>query len=149
MTIKVATLAERSPALIAELVALWERSVRATHVFLDAAAVAQIKAYVPDALTAVPILVLAYNAQEVVCGFMGVADTKLEMLFLDPAVRGQGIGRQLLAYGMTQYGIESLVVNEQNPQAVGFYEHMGFHVEQRSALDEQGQAYPVLYMRRT
>ncbi|WP_125571687.1 GNAT family N-acetyltransferase [Lacticaseibacillus songhuajiangensis] len=148
MVVKTVALTARSSALIAELVALWERSVRATHPFLDAAVVAQIKAYVPGALTAVPTLVLAYNAQEVVCGFMGVADTKLEMLFLDPAIRGQGIGRRLLSYGMTQYGIKSLVVNEQNPQAVGFYEHMGFHVEQRSALDEQDQAYPVLYMRR-
>ena len=28
------------------------------------------------------------------------------------------------------------------------YEHMGFRVERRSALDEQGNPYPVLYMRR-
>ena len=33
---------------------------------------------------------------------------------------------------------EQVVVNEQNPQAKGFYEHMGFKVYERSEIDEQG-----------
>ena len=39
-------------------------------------------------------------------------------------------------------------MNEQNPQAKGFYEHMGFRVYKRTELDEQGNPYPLLYMRR-
>jgi putative acetyltransferase len=38
-------------------------------------------------------------------------------------------------------------VNEQNPQAKGFYEHMGFQVYKRTDTDEQGNPYPILYMR--
>ncbi len=34
------------------------------------------------------------------------------------------------------------------PQACGFYDHMGFKVESRSELDDQGQPYPVLHLRR-
>ena len=41
---------------------------------------------------------------------------------------------------------ERLAVNEQNPQAKGFYEHMGFHVYKRTGLDEQRNPYPLLYM---
>lgn len=45
-------------------------------------------------------------------------------------------------------GVEHLVtVNEQNPQAVRFYEHMGFEVYKRTACDEQGGPYPLLYMK--
>ena len=33
------------------------------------------------------------------------------------------------------------------PQAKDFYEHMGFKVYQRNELDDQGNPYPVLYMR--
>ena len=33
-------------------------------------------------------------------------------------------------------------------QACGFYDHMGFKVESRSELDDQGQPYPVLHLRR-
>ena len=81
-------------------------------------------------------------------GFMGVEAGRLEMLFLDPAVRGQGLGRRLLTYGIERLGVRELTVNEQNPNAVGFYEHMGFWVCKRSDIDEQGNAYPILYMKR-
>ena len=37
-----------------------------------------------------------------------------------------GFGRRLLEYGAEHYGIREVTVNEQNPQAVGFYEHMGW-----------------------
>ena len=49
---------------------------------------------------------------------------------------------------MESYAVECLAVNEQNPQARGFYEHMGFRVYKRTDLDEQGNPYPLLYMRR-
>lgn len=40
------------------------------------------------------------------------------------------------------------IVNEQNPLAKGFYEHMGFKVYKRTVVDEQGNPYPLLYMNR-
>lgn len=39
------------------------------------------------------------------------------------------------------------VINEQNPHAVGFYEHLGFTTYRRTDLDEEGRPYPLLYMR--
>ena len=48
----------------------------------------------------------------------------------------------------TRCGVERLTVNEQNPAARGFYEHMGFAVYKRTETDEQGGPYPLLYMRR-
>lgn len=58
------------------------------------------------------------------------------------------VARRLLEYGAEHYGIREVTVNEQNPQAVGFYEHMGFVTYQRTGRDEQGGPYPLLYMRR-
>lgn len=40
----------RTPALVQQLVTVWEASVRATHLFLSDAEIMQIKAYVPQAL---------------------------------------------------------------------------------------------------
>ncbi len=37
-------------------------------------------------------------------------------------------------------------VNEQNEQALGFYQHLGFSVIGRSPLDGQGKPYPLLHM---
>lgn len=70
-----------------------------------------------------------------------------ELLFLSPEVRGKGLGKQLLQYGIETYNIQELTVNEQNPQAVGFYEHMGFQTYKRTEYDEEGNPYPLLYMR--
>ena len=79
--------------------------------------------------------------------FMGIDSNRLEMLFLSPEVRGKGLGKQLLQYGIETYNIQELTVNEQNPQAVGFYEHMGFQTYKRTEYDEEGNPYPLLYKR--
>ena len=57
-----------------------------------------------------------------------------------------GIGRRLLEYGVEHYGIREVTVNEQNPQAAGFYERMGFRTAGRDAADPSGRPYPILHM---
>lgn len=39
-------------------------------------------------------------------------------------------------------------VNEQNTQAAGFYRKMGFTAFRRDALDDQGNSFPILRMKR-
>ena len=79
--------------------------------------------------------------------FMGIESEKLEMLFITNNERGKCLGKQLLNYGIENYNVNELIVNEQNPKAKEFYEHMGFKTYKRSEIDEQGNAYPILYMR--
>lgn len=79
---------------------------------------------------------------------MGIQGRKLEMLFIRPDKRGKGLGRKLLQYGMDIYQINELTVNEQNPAARGFYGHLGFEVVKRTESDEQGNPYPLLYMKK-
>lgn len=137
---------DRTPDLIVRLLEVWESSVRATHLFLSDGEIERIKAYVPQALRGVAHLVVAENDAGRPAGFMGVEDGVLEMLFLAPKERGKGLGKRLLRCGIETYGVQRLTVNEQNPQARGFYEHMGFCVYKRTELDEQGGPYPLLYM---
>ena len=137
---------ERTQELTRALVQVWERSVRATHQFLSESEILRIKEYVPQAIGGVAHLVAAEQEPGVPVGFLGVENGRLEMLFLDPAVRGKGLGRQLIALGVQEYGVREVTVNEQNPQAVGFYEHMGFKAYKRTDHDEEGGPYPLLYM---
>ena len=44
-------------------------------------------------------------------------------------------------------GIRHVDVNEQNPQALGFYRHLGFEQVGRSPLDGQGRPFPLLHLR--
>lgn len=139
---------DRDSLLIEQLLNIWESSVRATHLFLSAKEIDSIKQYVPRALREVPHLLAVKNEKEIPVGFMGIAEHRLEMLFISASERGKGLGKELLKYGMDTYSVTDLAVNEQNPLATGFYEHMGFEVYKRTELDEQGNPYPLLYMRR-
>ena len=125
-----------------KLLVIWESSVRATHNFLSDPEINNIKKYVPHALRRVSHLIVAYDENEPVA-FMGINDQKLEMLFVDANQRGNGIGKALITYG-----IDNLDINEQNPGARGFYEHMGFKAVERSEFDDQGNPYPILIMKR-
>ena len=138
---------ERTPLLLRQLLEIWECSVRSTHLFLTDSEIETIKEYVPQALAEVPHLVVAESKDRVPIAFMGIYGQKLEMLFISSGERGKGTGKQLINYGIQAYSVRELAVNEQNPLAKGFYEHMGFHAYQRTDHDEQGNPYPLLYMR--
>ena len=138
----------RTPCLIDQLVQVWEASVRETHLFLSDKEIRIIRNYVPQALREVSRLIVLEDEEKHPVGFMGLEDQKLEMLFLSPEKGRRGFGKKLLVYGMENYSVNELAVNEQNPLAIGFYEHLGFQVYKRSRHDEQGNPYPILYMKR-
>lgn len=137
----------RAPALMDQLLAVWESSVRATHDFLSESEILRIKGYVPQALTGVAALYGAFDNAGEPLAFMGAQDGVLEMLFVRADCRGQGIGRALAKQAVQDCGVREVTVNEQNPQARDFYEHLGFETYRRSETDAAGDPYPILYMR--
>lgn len=138
---------DRNEGLLEALQHVWEASVRTTHVFLSEEEIRKIARYIPMALREVPQLVVAFDAAGQPLAFMGISGRKLEMLFIAPEERGKGLGKQLLQYGIENYCIHEVCVNEQNPQAKGFYEHQGFRVYKRTDCDEQGGPYPLLFLK--
>ncbi len=138
---------DRTPEVIEVLTKIWEDSVHATHDFLSGKEIEQFREYVPQALSSVAHLIVAEDESGKMIGFMGIENQRLEMLFLLSEERGKGVGKRLLQYGIENYKIQELTVNEQNPQAVGFYRHMGFETYKRTDYDEEGNPYPLLYMK--
>ena len=139
---------ERTDALVAALTDIWEASVRATHTFLTEADIAALREYVPDALRAVPHLTVLLDEHDQPAGFCGVDGRRLEMLFLHPDAIGKGAGRLLVQHAFDEYQVNKVCVNEQNPPAAAFYRHMGFVLDHRTDLDEQGRPFPLLYLKR-
>ena len=131
-----------------EVVDLWEASVRATHHFLKEEDIAYFKPLILNTyLDAVELKCIKVN--EKIVGFLGVAEQKLEMLFIHPEYRGKKVGKTLLEYSIDKLNVDKVDVNEQNEQAVGFYNHLGFKIIKRSELDAAGKPYPILHMKRT
>jgi len=137
----------RDDALVGRLVELWEASVRATHDFLTESDIRRIRPQVSEALLAAADLRIVRDAAGVPIAFMGTEGRRLEMLFVDPACRGAGVGAALVREALER-GVTEVAVNEQNPAARGFYERMGFVVCGRSERDEQGGPFPILHMKR-
>ncbi|MBL7638046.1 acetyltransferase [Atlantibacter hermannii] len=134
-----------TPQEFPALIPVWENAVRATHDFLSEQDIAALRAQIPDYFPMVTLRVCR-DPQGQIQGFVGLAGETIEMLFIDARSRGKGIGRALLTWAIEQ-GANQLDVNEQNPQALAFYQHCGFEVTGRSALDGQGRPFPLLHMR--
>lgn len=130
------------------LVDIWLRAVRATHTFLTEPDIQSLLPPTRDYLTAdeTELWVLCTDAGEVM-GFMGLDGSKLDALFLAPEFHGRGGGRQLVRHAQQLRGELTVEVNEQNSAARRFYEACDFIVEGRSAVDDAGRPFPLLYMR--
>lgn len=112
---KILEIKEKDSTLIQNLLNIWESSFKATQLFLSDDEIKNIKQYVPRAILEIPILVVAKNETGNPIGFMGIPDKSLEMLFIEDKSRGFGIGKMLLNYGMENYSVNNLTVNEQPP----------------------------------
>jgi putative acetyltransferase len=130
-----------------DLIFVWERSVRATHTFLKREDIDYYKSIVVN---------INFNEFQVYCaladggelmGFVGVADGKMEMLFVHPSYLGQGIGKALARYAIDILGARTVDVNEGNRNAAEFYKGLGFEVYDRAEKDSEGKDYPILKMR--
>lgn len=131
-----------------QVLAVWERSVLATHHFLDPTDFNSIKEIVHTInFTAFQVYCLVVDHK--VAGFVGVADRKVEMLFLDPLFFGRGFGKKLMDFAMIELDANKVDVNEQNLNSVRFYEKLGFEPYERTEKDDQGKNYPLLRMQLT
>jgi putative acetyltransferase len=126
---------------------IWRRAVDATHDFLSREHRRLIEVEVA-AILPTARLDLAVDEDDRALGFMLLEGSHLEALFVHPDFRGSGIGRALVEYALERYPELSTEVNEQNLEARGFYERLGFEYCGRSAVDNQGRPYPLIHLRR-
>lgn len=129
-----------------DLVKIWESSVRATHQFLKEEHLLYFKKLVEEKYLHLVHLVCVRDEQKRIVAFMGVSEDNIEMLFVDASERGKGIGKLLIQHAIQNMHLQKVDVNEQNKQAVGFYQSLGFEVISRSSLDGTGKPYPILHM---
>ncbi len=129
----------------AQLIEVWEASVRATHHFLTEDDISFFKPLILNSyFHQVDLYCMSIDGS--IAGFIGLSDQKIEMLFVHPHAMGKGIGKQLCRFAMDERNVTEVDVNEQNRQAVGFYEHLGFVVVKRNPVDGLGKSYPILEM---
>lgn len=90
---------------------------------------------------------LAVDEHDHPLGFMLMEESHVDGLFVDPPQHGKGIGRALIDHALRQLSVITADVNEQNSQAIGFYQRMGFQCIGRSQTDDR-RAYPLIHLRK-
>lgn len=127
------------------IIEIWRGAVATTHDFLapeDRLALDEmVSGFLPQAR-----LWLAVDAKDYPLAFMLIDNGHMEALFVDPCHRGTGVGAALVRHGLALHPEMTTDVNEQNGQAIGFYENMGFKRTGRSPLDGQGRPYPLIHL---
>ena len=141
MAVIVLTSADQYP----QLLELWEQSVRASHHFLNDEQVLKIRQQIIQHSYFAQVQLFHVEHQQQILGFMGIAGSKLEMLFISPLAFRQGIGSQLLQHALA-LGVTEVDVNEHNPNAIAFYLKHGFEIISRSETDSEGNPYPILHL---
>lgn len=134
---------EERAALLPSLLDVWESSVRATHDFLREGDVDFLRPYVEQGLRELPVLFCVLEAG-LPLAFLGIAGDSIEMLFVHADSRHKGIGSALMREALAR-GARRVDVNEQNPQALGFYQRFGFKVVSCNDVDSLGLPYPILH----
>lgn len=138
----------RNETLIDKLTILWQKSVEATHLFLSPQDIKDILPQVVIGLKQIPILLVSFTDDDEPIGFAGIADDKLEMLFLSPDYFQQGIGYKMISSAIQDHQIKYVDVNEQNPKALKFYLRQGFTIFKRSPVDSDNRPFPILHLKK-
>lgn len=125
---------------------VWESSVRASHSFLSEADICMLIPLARAEIAAFSPIYCLRASDGRPCAMLGVAGSKIEMLFVHADYRGIGAGRLLTEFAIHELAANSVDVNEQNDQAAGFYRHLGFHQIGRSPLDSSGNPFPLLHL---
>ncbi|MES2727184.1 MAG: GNAT family N-acetyltransferase [Bacteroidota bacterium] len=129
-----------------QLIAVWEKSVSATHHFVTPEEVARLKELVKQ-IDFNSFSVYCLVAESKVLGFLGVEDQVIESLFLDPDYIGQKLGTRLMNFAINELKADKVNVNEQNLDAIKFYSKFGFVTYERTEKDDYGNDFPILKMK--
>src|SRR5690606_38555818 len=98
-----------------QILTIWEKSVLATHDFLTPNDFMEIKELV-NTINFNDFQVFCLVNGKVISGFIGVAEKKVEMLFLDPEYFGQGLGQKLLNFAVKVLNANKVDVNERSEE---------------------------------
>lgn len=129
------------------LIEIWESAVLATHHFLSNNDFLYYKEQLPQYFTNVTLYGFQERLNSPIIGFLGVSEDKIEMLFVHDNCRGRGFGKELLLFAINTLSLKLIDVNEQNTNALSFYEHFGFNKVGYSNVDSEGKPYPIVHLR--
>ncbi len=109
-----------------KIISVWEKSVRATHHFVSPSDIDYYKQIVKQ-IDFNSFSVYCLTNDNTVLGFVGVADNKIEMLFLDPDFIGQGLGKKLMKFALEVLKADKVDVMSKTQMQLTFISNSGLY----------------------
>jgi len=135
-----------TPTDVPRALEIWRSAVDATHQFLSPADRATIDEVVAGHFLPNADLWLAVDELDRPMGFLVMEGAKIDALFVEPSVHGQGYGSLLVDHAVSMATHLTVDANEQATNAVPFYLSRGFRIVGRSPTDDQGRPYPLIHL---
>ncbi len=136
-----------SDADSARLLDIWLAASRFGHPFLGEETLVRQRRIVEELYLGQAEIWVAEQAGQVV-GFIGLLETFIGGLFVDPPRHGGGHARGLVEHAARLKPFLELDVYAANPVARGFYRHLGFKEIGRRPQDDEGRPFELIRMRR-
>ncbi|WP_256081059.1 GNAT family N-acetyltransferase [Massilia sp. YIM B04103] len=129
-----------------QLSQIWFEASRHVHGFLGEAHLRQQQTLIEEVyLPTAETWVACVNDAPV--AFIGLIDSFIGGLFVDPSLQGSGIGRELTTHALKLKGELELEVYADNHSAYAFYQRLGFKEISRRPEDDEGLPFEVILMR--
>jgi putative acetyltransferase len=131
----------------ARVLDIWLAASRAGHPFLTEADLAAQRTLVRDVYVE-PAETWVAIVDGRLDGFIGLLDSFIGGLFVDPQARRGGIGRALVQHAAAGKGTLTVEVYAANDAALAFSARLGFIPVGRREVDDEGRPLPLVQMRR-
>jgi Acetyltransferases len=135
------------PADIPVMLTIWRRAVEKSHAFLTQKDVDDLVPEAKEGLGKMETWIAEADGQAT--GFMAMNGNMIEALFVAPDRMGMGVGSILIRHATAIRGPGAAIrvdVNEENPDALGFYLSRGFVRIGRSETDSAGRPWPLIHL---
>ena len=131
------------------VVDVWEASIRDAHRLVSDAYLQFFKPLVRNELLAMVDVAGVRSSGGALVGFVAIAGTHVEALFVHPAWRRKGVGRRLVRHAVNAAGVLTVDLDDGNTPAIALFRTEAFAVEHRWSITSLGRTFPMIRMRRS
>lgn len=117
---------ERDENLINEILNVYEKSIEHLKTEMPKEDMDEIRNNTETMIKNVENLIIVKNNDENIIGFMGCENENLEMLYLHPDYKNQGLGKELINIAINNHNVNKAHVMKINTSGIDFIKHMGF-----------------------
>ena len=116
----------RDENLVKKLLSVYKKSIEHLYNTMPNKDIEEMNDNTEKMIKNIENLIIVKNNDENIIGFMGCEDENLEMLYLHPDYKKQGLGKELMNIAINNHNVSKAHIVKVNTDGIDFCKHMGF-----------------------